>query len=625
MAEIHKRTVLFLSEIDHVSRAEKFIAEHSDLKTEEYMLVAFDIVIELELARKGILFTSGRNFRTRDTKPMVLAEEWATKLLTHREWSFFMYRKVSFARVYFFPLQIYLARVLYYADIVQCVFAVHPSLVRCVLFASGNAVPGLLGQDHSVFAAAASSAARGLGKEVLMVGDTQQVSPAQRSVSFRIKRGFFSMVLGLLNALIVLVRRPKKVRILAYDSWRNIAPIVRQIDSGEVLMIERMEAFAAGLKNIFDYRMRFVGFGPSIAPMSPGLMEAQSLFEHERERLYRSFDYSFATFRGVSHAELLRDVLGICVQDAIHRSLSTVDAAYSLLERLKPDVVLMRITASTLQPQFPILAQVAKAVGIPALEIQHGLNYNGPGTPSKFYNAEYLGVYGQLSIEELTVSGRSVGTTPVAIGSPRFDVYAPIKLKKKESKPGELLSVAVVAPSPCLGVQLDSYDVEEYFKAVAVAVKKIGGMTVTIKLRSSSDRPELYRPLIAKVFEGVPYTVVHSRPLAELLAQSDIAVSCYSTAAIEVLLCGIPLIYMALSPAEEMMGKYHFAPYAAAGAMGIADTQRRLEEALQRMVTDPQKRAEVVNKAEVFMKNNFLFDGHASQHAAALVGVLAKK
>lgn len=587
------------------------------------MLVAFDTPIEWELARKGIPFVSARGFRTRDTKPMVLAEEWATAALTHPHWSFFEYKKVSFSRVYFFPLQIYLARVLYYADIIGRVFEAYPSLERCVVFAPNSAHPGLLGQDHSVFAVAASSTARGLGKEAHIVTETESVSRASRPVSFQLKRGLYGIAIGLLNTLVVLVRKPKRVRVLVYDSWRNFAPVAQQIDSGEIVMIERLEAFTAGLKNIFGYRMRFVGFGTPVA--SASLMEAQALFKREQERLHDSFDYSFATFRGVWHGELLRDVLEVCVEDAIGRSLGTIDAAYALLGAIKPDVVVMRITAGTLQPQFPILAQAAKAAGVPALEIQHGLNYNGPGTPSKFYNAEYLGVYGQLTIEELAMSGRNVGTTPVVIGSPRFDSYTSAKLKTKNGRQGELLSLAVVAASPCIGAQLDTYDVEAYFEAVAAAVKKIGGMAVTIKLRSPADRPEFFRPLIARVFEGVPHVVVDSRPLMEVLMRSDIGVSCYSTAAVEVLLCDIPLIYLAVSPAEEMMGKYHFAPYAAAGAMEIATTEGQLEAALGRLAADPAQRAEVRSRTHAFMKKNFLFDGGASRRAAALIVALAKK
>jgi hypothetical protein len=467
MLETNAKTVLFLSELGHVARAEQFMAQHPEPEGEGYLLVTLDLPIEWELARKGIPFVSGRDFRTRDTKPMVLAEEWAAQLLGHLEEYFFTYRGVSFARVYFIPLQIYLARVLYFADIVTAVFKSHPECARCVLFVSGDEVPGLRGDDYAVAALASQSCARGLGKEVVMVRDAEPTSPAMLFGMFTIKRSFFSAAITLVNVFVRLVTRPKKVRVLVYDSWRNFAPVARQLKSGEIVMVERLEAFAAGIKNIFAYRMRFVGFGP--ASRTAALSEAQALFARKKEQLNHSLDYSFATFRGVSHAELLRDVLGVCVQDAVDLSLGKVDAAYAYLGAVKPDVITMRISASTLQPQFPILAQVAKAMRIPALEIQHGLNYNGPGTPSKFYNAEFLGVYGKLIREELEKSGRIVGTAPVVIGSPRFDIYAPTGVEHDEHA-GEQLTIGVVAASPCLAVQLDSWDVENYFQTIADAI-----------------------------------------------------------------------------------------------------------------------------------------------------------
>jgi len=628
MTEINKRTVLFLSEIGHVPRAEKFIAEHPDLNTDGYMLVALDSIIELELARKGIPFISGRGFRTRDTEPMVLAEKWATRIFTHTQWSFFAYRGVSFARVYFFPLQIHLAGVLYYTDIIAGVFETHPSLRRCILFAFGDAVPvrgsSLLGQDYAVFAVAAGSVARAFGKEVLMIGDTPQATPMLHSVTFKVKRGLFSLALKVLNTLVVAVRRPKKVRILAYDYWRNIAPILSVAPSFEVLMLERMEAFAAGFKNIFNYRMGFLQLDSYVTRESARRKEAKTLFAQRWEELNKSFDFSFATFRGVSHAELLRGALEVCVNDAIYRSLRTVDTTFALLRRVKPEVIVLRISSSFLQPQFPILAQVARATGISALEIQHGLNYYGPGTPSKFHNAEYLGVYGQLSASELTSSGSGIGTTAVIIGSPRFDSYNSTVSRSRERNPEDPLSVMVMAPSPCLGTQLDTYDVEEFFETIAVAIKKIGGMTVTIKLRPGTDDQLFYRPLITKVFEGVPHSVVDAPSLAELLTQSDIAVSCYSTAALEAMICGVPLINLALSPAEAMMSKYHFAQYAATGAMEIAYTEEQFETALRRLAADPEMRAELRSKSEVFLKKNFLFDGSASQRVVALIESLSK-
>ena len=90
--EIHTRTVLFLSELGHVSRVEKFIAEHPDLNTEGYMLVALDSTVEWELARKGIPYSSARKYRTHDASPLVLSEEWVTALFKDTRWQVFSYR-----------------------------------------------------------------------------------------------------------------------------------------------------------------------------------------------------------------------------------------------------------------------------------------------------------------------------------------------------------------------------------------------------------------------------------------------------------------------------------------------------------------------------------------------------
>ena len=522
----------------------------------------------------------------------------------------------------------HLVAVLYYTDIIANVFSAYPSLKRCVAFAPIDPDPVrggmLLAREEAVFIAVAKNAARALKRECVLVGSPRAQPTAAYAILFAVKRAIFSVSLAFLNQVVVLARRPRKVRILAFDYWRNIAPILSSASSSEVLMLERMEAFAAGFKNIFNYRMGFLQLDSYITRKSARRKEAKNLFAQRLEELNKSFDFSFATFRGVSHADILSDALEVFVSDALDHSLSDIDAAYVLLERTRPDVILMRITASVTQPRFPIVAQVAKVLGVPAIEIQHGLDYNGPGTPLNFYNAEYRGVYGQLCIDEIKAATKDDYGTLVSVGSPRFDVYASVSQAVKNNTSSDTLSVVVVASSPCLGVLLDTYDVEKYFAAVGAAVKKIPNLKVIIKLRPGAGGQELYRPVIAKAFEGVSHTIVHSQPLTELLAQSDIAVSCYSTVALEAMICGVPIINLALSPAEAMMSKYHFAQYAAAGAMEIADTEERFETVLRRLTTDPEMRSELRSKSEVFLKKNFLFDGRASQRVVTLIESLAK-
>ena len=627
MDEIKAKNALFLTEPSHIERAEQFLEAHPELAAEGYLLVPIGIETEERLRQKGTPFVSGRGLRPRTAEPLVLAEQWPARVLEDTQWSFFNYRGVSFARVYFFSLQTHLSAVLYYTTILSAACKAYPNLRQCVVFAQGGQAPvrgsNLLAQESAVFVSAACHAARELGKEVTVVGAAQTAPPAARAVRFALQRGLFSLGLFLLHAAVALVRRPKGVRILAYDYWRNLSPLLFALPQAEVLMIERLEAFAAGLKNIFRFRMRFVQLD-STAAASAACTQAQALFARRWEKLSESFDFSFATFNGISHAALLRDAFGVCVRNAIEHSLHDTDKAHALLQRTKPDIVLMRITTSSNQPRFPILAQAAKEQGIPAVEMQHGLDYNGDGTPSKFHNAEYLGLYGQLSIDELKAAGKDDYSTLIAIGSPRFDAYAAVHVSG-EKKRGDTISVVAIAPSPCLPILLDTYDVEDYFVAVGDAARAIGGMQVVVKLRPGAEGQEYYRPIIAKAFKDVPHEVVHDEPMPKLLQRADIAVSCYSTAALEVLLSGVPLINLALSPAERMMGEYHFAQYAAAGAMEITHTQESFEAVLSVLVADPHKRAEARSAAGAFLKKNFLFDGGASKRVATIIETLAKK
>ena len=624
---INKKTVLFLSEIDHVSRAEKFIAEHPDLKTEGYMLVALDIVIELELARKGISYSSGREYRTRDASPLTLSEELVSALFKDERWEFFSYRGVSLLRVYFFSLQMYLTPLLYYIDIVTNVLARHPSVTRCIVFPPRSAPPAggdFIPQGTDVLADAIREVAKQRGKEVLVPGGIPNLGARPpRSTPFVYKRAFFSVCITVLNTLVALVRPPKRITILASDYWRNLAPLLPHLKGAEVLLLGRMEAFEAGFKNIFTYRMRFLHSDSFVSRDRAQHKDARLLFEREWCSLQESGAVSGTQFKGISLNPLFSKALNTCITDALTKTLDVIDSMHALLASYKPDIVLLRISTSPNQAHFPVLAQVARAQGIPSIEIQHGLGYYGPGSIDLRHLAEYTGVYGALTAREMKQVGDDY-TTPVIIGSPRFDIYDPILRASGERDAKGTVSVVVIAPSPCIGIW-DTYDVEEYFQAIASALKKVKNATTTIKLRSGSLIPLSYKDIIANAFAGVPHHIVSDEPLAEVYKKADIVISGYSTAALEALLCGKPLIYFGLSSGERMMGLHHFSLYVQRKAMRIATTKEHLDVALAELVADPQKRAELENGAKAFMKEQYLFDGKSGERAAALIESLAKE
>ncbi len=624
--EIHKRTVLFLSEIGHVSQAEKFIAEHPDLKTEGYMIVALDITIEWELARKGVPYSSGREYRTHDASPLTLSEEWVTALFKDTRWQFFSYRGVSLLRVYFFSLQTYLTPLLYYIDIVTNVLARHPSVTRCIVFPPLRSAPpagdDFIPQEKDVLMDAVREVATQIGKELLVPGGIPNFGARNGSTVFAYKRALFSVCISVLNILVALVRPPKHITILVSDYWRNLAPLLPHLNGAEVLLLGRMEAFKAGFKNIFTYRMRFLHSDSFVSRDPTQHKDVHFLFEREWRSLQASGAVHLPEFKGISLNPLFSKVLNACITNVLTKTLDTIDNMHALLASYKPDIVLLRISTSPNQAHFPVLAQVARAHGIPSIEIQHGLGYYGPGSLDLRHLAEYTGVYGTLTAREMKQVGDDY-TTPVIIGSPRFDIYTPVPRASEERDSQSTVSVVVIAPLSHLGI-LDTYDVEEYFQEVASALEKVKNVTATIKLRPGSGGVSFYEHIIASAFAGVPHHIVSDEPLVELYKKTDIVISGYSTAALEALACGKPLIYFALSPGEQMMGLHHFSLYAEHQAMRIATTKEHLEVALAELVADSQKRAELEDGAKAFMKEQYLFDGKSGERAAALIEVLAK-
>ena len=627
--EIKKRTVLFLSEIGHVSRAEKFLAEHLDLKAEEYMLVALDLTIEWELARKGMPFISGRDFRSPDASPLTLSEEWVTALFKDKRWQFFSYRGVSLLRVYFFSLQTYLTPLLYYIDIVTNVLARHSFATHLIVFPPPSSAPpsgdDFIAQEKDVLVDAVRAVAAQRGIEIVVPGGMPNLGVRTRSTSFAYKRALFGVCITILNTLIAFVRPHKRTTILVSDYWRNLAPTLSHLSGVEVLLLGRMEALEAGFKNIFTYRMRFLHSDSFISRDPTQHKDARALFEREWHSLQESGAVGDAQFKGISLNPLFSNVLSACIADALTKTLDTIDSMHTLLASYKPDIVLLRISTSPNQAHFPVLAQVARAQGIPSIEIQHGLGYYGPGSIDLRHLAEYTGVYGTLTAREMKQVGDNY-TTPVVIGSPRFDIYTPLLREpvERERDGTGTVSVVVIAPLPHLGI-LDTYDVEEYFQAIGSALKKVKNATATIKLRSGSVRMSFYKRIIASAFDGVSHHIVSDEPLVEVYKKADIVVSGYSTAALEALVCGKPLIYFGPSPGEHLMGIHHFSLYVERQAMRIATTKEHLEVVLAELAADLQKRVELERGAKAFMKEHYLFDGKSGKRVAALIENLARK
>ncbi len=627
--QVTEQNILFLSELRHIDACKRFLDARADVREEGYLLIPLDAEIDYALAKEGIAFQSGKEYRTPDAARMILAEEWTSHIFESEHWAFFTYRGVSLTRLYFPQLQGYLNRVLYYTDIVSNVVAAHPHVARLIVFPSPHVPPTtarcLTNAMIDAIASVVTTVAAQSGKEVLVPETYLPPQAQRRSLSYVLKRLLLQWGFAALNIFMVLVRRPRRIRILASDYWRNLAPSLQYLDSAEVILTDRQEASNAGIANIWKFHMRFLHLDAFSQGISNERKLAQTLFKQKWQSIREGSDLSVYIFREFSMQPLLLKVLDNIIQESVTKTLKDVDDAHALIARLQPQIVMLRATVSS-QTHFSILAQVARAQGIPSIEMQHGLMYFGPGSTGKRHSAQFMGVYGSLVQREMEEAGDKQ-SIPLIIGSPRFDVYASVQKNTgmEHITNGQEVTFLCIAPMVLLEEATDSYDVIEYFKAIAFALRKIPHVHAILKLRQGPNRGPFLRTIISSAFKGVSHTVAEFEPLSGLFSQADVVISGYSTAVLEALQCGKPLIYAGLCPLEGMTGLQHFLPYVKEGAMHFAFSGEELSHILKELVSNPDARKRLSENAHNFLAREYAFDGKASERTAAFIMSFASK
>lgn len=620
------KTIILIYEPEQISEMERLLTAPKMKGVRAPLIVALDLEVEYLLQERNIAFRSGVQYRSDTTGERSLyAEQWTEQIRRDTAWKSFTYRGISLIEPLLFSLQLYIQHALYYVDIITNLLEAHPEVKKIIIFPSAMRVFPTSGYlaSHEIVApvACARLVAERRGIEVEAPESTARFATTSISTHlFGVKRALFGLFLWLLNRGVAMVRRPQSIRLLISDYWRNIAPLAQEMKNTEFIFLDRMEALNAGWKNIWRFRMRFLH------------LEHYASRQHDRTKvLHRCIDewkrmsakkdfLSTNKFRGYSIAPLMRDALNALVTDGMRDVLENIDGTYTLLGKLRPQVILLRVSISR-QPHFAVLALVAKELGIPSLELQHGLEYVGPGSSSKHHMAKFIGVYGKIIAENL----QNVGYAPerlMTVGSPRFDRYTKTSPRKKHTSGCVFLCIA---PGCWVSDAFDSYNLSDYMYQLAAALKKIHGSMVIIKLRSDVERIGLYNGIIARAFAGIPHTVVARDPLSELFSKADVVVSIQSTVILEALQCGMPTVVMGLNPMEVRVIQRDFSPYKEARALRIAFTQDELKMILTQLAESSEARAELRQGALQFVEKNYSFDGKSSERVAALIRSLAKR
>lgn len=632
-----ERHIFFLHELAHIDACERFLAENPDVREEGYLIVPLGLELEYALEKKGMPFRSGRAYRPADTSRFRLTQEWAERL-DGEEWKWFQYQDVSLAKIFFFSIRRYILYLVYYATILENVLVRHPAARRLIIFPSSHSLQAvrpkgiplvreqpLLRQELVALVACAELVGAQRGVEVVVPRAPVSVKRIRfRRFVFALKRALLELGIDMYNSSIALLRPRGTPRILASDYWRNIEPVLSQLPRGELMLFDRSEIAKAGIQNLWRYRIRLVNFNSfSIRNRKGARAEAQRLLE-ERWHAVRDMEFPEYASGGFSLRPLMVEAFEELFTYVVPQTLRDIDGAHALLKTLTPDIVFLRSSVSE-QTHFQILAVVARSLGIPSLELQHGLEYLGQSSYSKRHSAEYIAVYGQAIQDEFVALGFPRENIPI-VGSPRFDAYKKETIaadRKRSLRKG--FSVLCVGTLVAVESAQDEYDLEDYYVAIARALEKIPGSSVVIKLRPGSSREQFYRSTISRIFARVPHTIAQYESFPELFASTDAVVSYYSTTVLEALQFGMPTVVYSGEPREEAMTRYHFTQYVEEDGLLTAYTQEELEEAFRSLADNVDLRSRLAERSEKVLEQLHSFDGRASERIIKLIQRLSQE
>lgn len=622
-------SALFVLNLTEIPLLDSFLRTKTSNEIAEIQIVALGADIELALQDKKIAYISGDGLRSVSHFDCFKnAEEMGREVLLDPSLSFFSYRNVPIAEVLLPSLQIYLLSVFYFLDVFTSFFEKTPDCKQIILLPNAGRISELGGVLDEIGIRVALDSAYAVSIQHGVTVTVANIESAAvryqllwKTTQFRLKRWAFGIALSILNSTISALLTPKPIRILASDYWKHLDPLIQDFPESELVLLDRAEVTKIDWVRIWKHRMRFVHIENFLSV--PEIERAAKLgrdFAHQWEQSKdNNFPLKKASFRGHSIEPFLKRALPLLLGRGGKRAVLQIDGTFALYKHMKPNVVLVRASFSV-QMHFPILCHVAKQLGIPSIELQHGLLYLGPGTFIHKPAPEYIATYGPLTSAGFKKYGYS-NDKLLNIGSPRFDEYK--TMRERPLSAVRPFTIAFIIPAVLPQSWSDTYEVREYIRGIARATAAIPNAVALCKLRPQESDGEFYRKVIAAAFGDTPFRIEQYKSLVDAIAESDVVVTIYSTTVLEGLISGRPLVYNGSLEYHRVLAN-EFLPYAQAGAMAITITQEELKQTLTALAADEDLRKVFVKNADAFMRENYSFDGNASERLAGKIRKLVK-
>lgn len=580
-------------------------------------LIAADFWAERALEQQNIPFVSLRTFSppsSEDEEWWVRAQDIAREWYRLPEMASFTHDGVRIGEALEPMLEMYLSRLLQYVRFFLEMKEKHPDVEICVPDSEqkASATAGPLATFEGRVVADAARMVRSGASIAKLSRDVALFPPAPRA----------AWILSLYNAMIrLLPRRP--VRLYASEYWSHISAVMDELPQAEVVLMERGEFANIPWNKLIKHRVRFRHPSDILVARAQALSEGASFtgeWENARtgvEKFLKKCDERLDWSPVLEACEHL-------VRYA-PRVVADYEGLRALLNEENPAVVLQRASIGGRQHHFFLLANIARQLHIPSVELQHaGAVFDARSVHSRL-GTTYLAAYGAVEREEYAKNGYGTERI-VVVGSPRFDAYARNAQRYGGDRESTLRllglhprrrTVLLAVPNEQFGLSsldFSSYDIADFFRVARLVRNALPDLQFIFKFRADPS-PEKHA-FIRGLFPDGGVAVAFGDPVP-LLQASDIVTVGNSTMMYEAMLTGRPLILYPWKPWD-----YHLELYR--GAASYARTSEELINIIKRFADDAEYVANIVAQGEQFLSRH-AFDGKSAVRTAEFIQKLSAR
>lgn len=251
-------------------------------------------------------------------------------------------------------------------------------------------------------------------------------------------------------------------------------------------------------------------------------------------------------------------------------------AARGLAESWRRDPPSLVLIPSDGPPLQHLLTDLARSRGTPAVLLSHGLPA-GYRHVMENQNPSHLLVWGKAQEALYRQAGSSVPREVVAVGNPFFDRYAGAPAAPPSSEPVRKVLV-LTHPVVFFSFSASDSDPERQIDGILGGLREQGGFETTVKLHPAESLKAYNRRFAGRHPET---RFIKDRGLAHCLADADLVVGSFSTALLEAMILGKPVLLVNLTRTD--FGP----PFDGNWGLPVVRAPEELRRRLEALATDP--------------------------------------